>query len=153
MPLLSRRGLTDSLVAVILLFKPEVNQIVGTSHQIDVMIQQARQAWLEGNGSAFAALFSTAGEFIVPGQKWQGRAAILEAFRTFSAAHSVNVIEIRNCVVRDNRVMLEWYWEDREHLTGKVSQAEDEIAIDFHGDLIQRWREYIDTASCQQPRV
>ncbi|MBE7382092.1 MAG: SgcJ/EcaC family oxidoreductase [Leptolyngbya sp. SIO1E4] len=124
-----------------------MSQTTRASQTIEAVIQLARQAWLEGNGPAFTALFSTTGEFIVPGQKWQGQDSILQAFQAFAAAYSVNAINIHNQVIQGNRAMLEWYWEDTELLTGNVSKAEDAIAIDFQGDLIQRWREYIDTKS------
>lgn len=115
--------------------------------EIEAKIQQARQAWLEGNGRAFAELFSATGEFIVPGQKWQGPDAILKAFQAYSSTHSVNAIAIQNMVIQGNHVMLEWDWEDTEILTDTVSQAEDAIAIDFQDEYIQRWREYFDLES------
>ena len=112
--------------------------------QLAQRIETAKQAWLEGNGQQFADLFTTDGEFIAPGHRWQGRNAILDAFQSFTATHSVQAIAIRNLVVQGNGAMLEWSWEEVEKQTGQVTRMEDAIAIDFRGSLIQRWREYID---------
>jgi uncharacterized protein (TIGR02246 family) len=117
------------------------------STSIHDCIKQAQEAWLTGNGEAFADLFAATGEFVVPGQRWQGRAAILTAFQDFAATQRVTAIEVRNLVVQGDRAMLEWYWEEADRESGEVSRAEDAIAIDFQGPLIQRWREYIDTDS------
>ncbi len=118
-----------------------------TSQTIQTIIQQAHQAWLDGNAQAFADLFTDNGVFVVPGQTWQGKPAIIQAFQDFSGSNSVKAIVIRNIVIQDERAMLEWYWEDIETATGKISKAEDAIAIDFQDGQIQRWREYIDTAT------
>lgn len=114
---------------------------------IRASIQQAKQAWLTGHGQDFAELFSPTGEFIVPGQQWQGPAAILTAFQGYAATHSVNAIVVHNIVIQGDRAMLEWSWDDTNWDTGKRSTADDAIAIDFVGDRIQRWREYIDVTS------
>lgn len=111
------------------------------------IISQARRAWLEGDGQAFAALFWDEGEFIFPGQVCRGPEAILEAFQAYITTHEVNTIELRNLVVQGNRALLEWYWEDTDLSTGQTSRAEDAIAIDLRGGRIQRWREYIDAVS------
>jgi uncharacterized protein (TIGR02246 family) len=110
-------------------------------------IELAKQAWLTGHGQTFADLFAADGEFVVPGQKWQGRAAILDAFQEFAATHRVTHINIRNLVVQSDRAMLEWYWEEVDRRSGEISRAEDAIAIDFQEQQIQRWREYIDSNS------
>jgi uncharacterized protein (TIGR02246 family) len=114
---------------------------------IHATIHRARQAWLGGDRQGFAQLFTPSGELVVPGQRWQGPQAISEAFQAFTQGHEVLAIEISNLVVQGDRAILEWYWEDRDLHTGQTSKAEDAIAIDFQGDRIQRWREYIDTKS------
>lgn len=121
--------------------------LMTSSPSIQTCIDQARQAWLAGNGEAFANLFAAEGEFIVPGQRWCGRDAILEAFTTFTDTHTVRSIEIRNLVIQGDRAMLEWSWEEVDKQTGDVSYAEDAIAIDVQDSLILRWREYIDDSS------
>lgn len=115
-----------------------------TDQTVTNRIDQARQAWLQGDGQAFANLFTADGDFIVPGQHWQGRAAILQAFQDFAATHTVRAIAIQNLVVQGHHAMLEWSWEDIDHQTGQVNSAADAIAIDFEGEFICRWREYID---------
>ena len=117
------------------------------SPTIQDCIEQARQAWLIGDGEAFANLFTPDGEFIVPGQQWRGREAILEAFKRFSSNYSVRSIEIHNLLIQGDRAMLEWSWEQVDRQTGIVSRAKDAIAVDVQGHLIRRWREYIDDIS------
>jgi len=114
---------------------------------MQTIIQPARRAWLQGDGQAFAALFSPTGEFIVPGQCWRGPEAILQACQIFMATPQVTAIDIRNVVIQDNRAMVEWSWQEVERSSGQVSTAEDAIAIDIQATQIQRWREYIDTDS------
>lgn len=116
-------------------------------HPMHAKINFAKQAWLEGDSQGFAQLFAPSGELVVPGQRWQGPEAISKAFQAFTQDHEVLAIEISNLVVQGDRAILEWYWEDRDIHTGQTSKAEDAIAIDFQGDRIQRWREYIDTKS------
>ncbi|MEM1311502.1 MAG: hypothetical protein AAF722_20725 [Cyanobacteria bacterium P01_C01_bin.70] len=73
-------------------------------------------------------------------------------FKRFRATHTVTTIEIRNVVLQDAHPMVEWYQEETETQTGKVSRAEEAIVIDFQGSLIHRWREYIDETSLH-PRL
>ncbi|PSN18201.1 DUF4440 domain-containing protein [filamentous cyanobacterium CCP5] len=120
-----------------------------TQRHIESCIKQARQAWLNADPEGFVNLFAENGEFIVPGQKWQGREQILGAFQAFTSSYFVTTIEIRNLVVQGNRAMVEWSWVDTEIKTGQVSLADDAIALDFQGQSIQRWREYIDRDSPQ----
>ncbi|WP_225889165.1 nuclear transport factor 2 family protein [Halomicronema hongdechloris] len=120
-------------------------QTMDPSVMMQTVIQLARRAWLQGDGQAFATLFGPTGEFIVPGQCWQGPEAILQACQTFMATHQVTAIDIRNVVIQENRAMVEWSWQEVERSSGQVSTAEDAIAIDIQGTHIQRWREYIDT--------
>lgn len=112
--------------------------------QLVQQIESAKAAWLEGDGQKFVDLFTSDGELIAPGHRWQGRNAILEAFQSFTATHLVQAIAIHNLVVQGHSAMLEWSWEEVEKQTGQVTRMEDAIAIDFRGSLIQRWREYID---------
>lgn len=115
--------------------------------EIQEVIEQAKQAWLDNNGIAFAELFAPSGEFWVPGHRYQGQDQILQAFQEFADASRVEEIEIRNLVTQADQAFVEWSWQEQERATGKVSRTEDAIAIDFQGDRIQRWREYIDAQS------
>lgn len=118
-----------------------------TSEQIRSIIQQASEAWSTGNADAFTALFLPDGEFIVPNNRWVGQRAIRQASADFFAQYEVTTIEIRQLIVEDDRAVVEWYWEDREKATGKCSQADDAILINFKEGKISRWREYIDVKS------
>ncbi|MBE9193523.1 SgcJ/EcaC family oxidoreductase [Gloeocapsopsis crepidinum LEGE 06123] len=75
--------------------------------EIRSRIQQAAHAWMTGNAEAFAVLFVPNGEFIVPGDRWIGQAAIRQAVADFAATHSHVQIEIqriliRTCVLKNN---------------------------------------------------
>ncbi len=123
-----------------------------TPEQVTEIIQQAREAWMSGSGEAFASLFTPTGEFVVPGQKWQGQDAIRNVVTEFTSTHSNIVIEIRRLVFdhsfSDNTcVVIEWYWEDTQRDTGAKTHAEDAIVVDFEDGKIRRWREYIDVDS------
>lgn len=118
-----------------------------TPAQAQSMILKAKDAWLRGDAQAFVQLFSPTGKFIVPGQSWQGAAAIADAFDQFTATHQVKTIDIHTLVVQHNHAFVEWHWEEQERETGQISTAEDAIAIDFQGNQILRWREYIDSES------
>ncbi|MDY6782383.1 MAG: SgcJ/EcaC family oxidoreductase [Cyanobacteriota bacterium] len=112
--------------------------------QPESIIEQAKQAWIEGNPGAFSSLFCTNGEFIVPGNRWVGRDDIHKAIADFSETHSGVKIEITNLVIQGDRAILEWSWEDRVIETGCRNKADDAIAVDFKNGKISRWREYID---------
>lgn len=111
------------------------------------LIQQAADAWLTGDAKAFAALFTPDGEFVVPGDQYIGRSAIQRVAAEFAAGHASVQIEIRRILVAGDQAVVEWYWQDRDDRTGKITQAEDAIVVDFQGNYIRRWREYIDTQS------
>lgn len=113
--------------------------------EIRRMIQHARDAWLTGNPDRFAELFAADGEFIVPGQRWQGPADIRQALAEFAADYSVLDIQIRQIVIDGDHAVVEWQWRDRNSETGDETIADDAIAIDFEAGQITRWREYIDT--------
>jgi uncharacterized protein (TIGR02246 family) len=112
---------------------------------IEQVVEQAKTAWQDGDADRFAELFLPDGELVVPGQRWQGRAAIRQAVLDFSSTHSQVKIEIQRIVSFGDCVLVEWTWEDVEKSTGERSQAEDAIVIDFQANQVRRWREYIDT--------
>ncbi|MEM6446283.1 MAG: nuclear transport factor 2 family protein [Cyanobacteria bacterium P01_D01_bin.123] len=116
-----------------------------SSAQKTSTIHKARMAWLQGKADVFAQLFSPTGEFIVPGQQWVGVEAIRNAATSYFKQYTVASIEIQRILVAGDRVMVEWNWLDVERFTDQRTWAEDVIVIDFNGDRIQRWREYIDT--------
>ena len=108
------------------------------------IILQTKDAWGKGDAAAFANLFVEDGELIVPGQRWQGRAAIQAESARFLENFTV-AIEIRTMLIDGNQAAVEWDWIEISKTTGqKNSQAQDAIVIDFEGSRIRRWREYID---------
>jgi uncharacterized protein (TIGR02246 family) len=113
--------------------------------QIRAIVRQARDSWVNGNADAFAALFTSDGEFIVPGQKWVGREAIRKAAADFATYASIVKIDIRQTIVEGDRAAIEWYWEDTEKASGRRNRADDAIIADFTAGKIKRWREYIDS--------
>ncbi|MGL4617815.1 nuclear transport factor 2 family protein [Chroococcidiopsis sp.] len=123
--------------------------------QIRTIVRQARDSWVNGDADAFAALFTSDGELIVPGQKWVGRAAIRKAAADFATYASNVKIDIRQIIIegdaeggtlsRDHRAAVEWYWEDTEKASGRRNRADDAIIVDFVAGKIKRWREYIDS--------
>ncbi|MGL5877496.1 MAG: nuclear transport factor 2 family protein [Xenococcaceae cyanobacterium] len=118
-----------------------------TKEQIKAAIAQAAKAWIKGDAEGFASLFLPDGEFIVPGDRWVGREQIHQAVLDYTSAYSEVKIDIRRIVVDGNCAFVEWHWEDKENATGKVSKADDAIAVDFQDGLISRWREYIDSTT------
>jgi uncharacterized protein (TIGR02246 family) len=116
-----------------------------TPAEIRAVIQKARKILIAGDGTAFAALFTADGEFIVPGNRWVGRASIEKAIADFAAAYTEVQVDILQIVVEGDRAVVEWHWQDREKATGRHSRADDAIVIDFQNAQIGRWREYIDT--------
>ncbi len=118
--------------------------------EIRSVLQRAREAWIVGDAPAFAALFATNGELVVPGQRWVGPAAIQQAVAEFASTHTQVKIEIRRILIEGNRACLEWAWQDTETGTGAQNRADDAITVDFNGEGISRWREYIDTETPKQ---
>jgi ketosteroid isomerase-like protein len=134
--------------------------------EIQKIIHQAADAWIQQDADRFASLFTPNGEFIVPGMRWVGQEAIRQAMVDFAATASAVSISISHILVGSNsfqdsllqnpsfqdpqtqHALVEWHWEDTEKSTGQRHQADDAIAIDFRNGYISRWREYIDAQSC-----
>ena len=121
------------------------NQYNMNTENIVSLIEQARTAWIAQDADALTEMFTPDGEFIVPGQKWQGQARIREELTNFSQQYSNVKIDIRRILVENNQASVEWYYEDTEKATGRRNQADDVIVIDFKDGRISRWREYFDT--------
>lgn len=119
-----------------------------TPEEVQSVIQQARDAWITGDANSFAALFLPNGEFIIPGNRWVGQAAIRKVAADFASAYTDVRIDIRRIVVQGSQAVVEWHWQETEKATGENSSADDAIVIDFQESYISRWREYIDTKSC-----
>lgn len=113
--------------------------------KIRSMIDQARNAWISEKAEDFAVLFSSNGEFIVPGNCYIGPEKIAKAARDFFAEYSSIKIEIQRLIIDGNQAVVEWTWQETQKSTGNSHKAEDAIVVDFQADQISRWREYIDT--------
>ncbi|MBW4470004.1 MAG: SgcJ/EcaC family oxidoreductase [Stenomitos rutilans HA7619-LM2] len=114
------------------------------------LIERAATTWMKGDAKAFAALFTPDGEFIVPGQRWVGREAIEKVALEFARGHSHVKISIQRLIADQQQAAVEWRWEEIETSTGKKTQADDAIVVDFANGYIKRWREYIDS---ETPKV
>jgi uncharacterized protein (TIGR02246 family) len=112
--------------------------------EIRSLIQKAGDAWMAGDADGWAALFIPDGEFIVPGNRWVGQEEIRKAASDFASNYTVK-INIRRIIIEGNQAVVEWHWQDTEKATGRLSQADDAIVVDFQAGQISRWREYIDT--------
>lgn len=109
------------------------------------IILQAKNAWVKSDAAAFANLFTEDGELIVPGQRWQGRAAIQTESASFLKNFTV-VIKIRTILIDRDQAAVEWDWsETPKAKQQETGQAQDAILINFESRRIRRWREYIDT--------
>jgi uncharacterized protein (TIGR02246 family) len=129
---------------------PQPEECAQPAEALREAIEQAKRSWEEGNASTFAELFAPDGEFIVPGQRWVGPAAITTVAAGFAKDYRDVTIEIRQIITSGNRALAEWYWEDTNRSTGKRSRADDAIAVDMKAGKVVRWREYIDT---QTPKL
>lgn len=119
--------------------------------KVQAIVEQAADAWIEGDGDAFAALFVTDSELIVPGKRWVGKAQIRQAVTKFALTAANVKIDIRRIIVDGNQAVVEWHWENTEKATGDRIQADDAIVIDFKQNRIGRWREYFDTETPKLP--
>ncbi len=113
---------------------------------IHALVDAAIAAWETGNADQFANLFTETGEFVVPGDRWVGRASIRQVTADFCADHAVD-ITVQQVIVQDNRAAIEWRWQEINRTTGETNLADDVIVVTVANDKIQRWREYIDTQS------
>lgn len=109
------------------------------------LIHTAREAWVAGKADEFANLFTSQGEFIVPGQRWVGRSEIRQAIADFSASAEDVTIVIQRILIDGETAVVEWDWADTEKASQRRNRANDAIVVDFQDGLISRWREYIDT--------
>jgi uncharacterized protein (TIGR02246 family) len=116
-----------------------------TPDAVRSLIQQAANSWIEGDGKAFAALFTPDGEFVVPGQRLVGIGAIENVAAAFAKSNAQVTIKIHRIIIDHQQAVVEWQWEDTENSTGKRNRADDAIVVDFADGKIKRWREYIDT--------
>lgn len=121
-----------------------------TSDVVQSLVERAAASWTQGDAKAFAALFAPDGEFVVQGQRLVGVAAIEKVASEFARSHSHVNIKIQRLIIDRQQAVVEWQWQDTEITTGKRTQADDAIVIDFADGYIKRWREYIDS---QTPKM
>ena len=115
-----------------------------TAGEMRSLIERAAESWTKGNAKAFAALFTPEGEFVVPGQKWVGVAAIEKVAAEFAQSNAQVKITIHRIIIEQQQAVVEWQWHETDN-NGKQTQADDAIVVDFVDGKIKRWREYIDS--------
>ena len=115
---------------------------------MSALVQRARTAWIKGDAQAFASLFTSKGEFVVPGNRWVGTAAIRQVAADFAASTPQVTIAIHRLLVEGNQAAVEWHWEETD-ATGQRHRADDVIMVTCVNGKISRWREYIDTQTLQ----
>ncbi|KYC42711.1 DUF4440 domain-containing protein [Scytonema hofmannii PCC 7110] len=115
-----------------------------TRQNVRTLIEQARNAWVARDPDAVAQLFTSDGELIVPGQRWQGQTKIRQEVSKFAEQFIDVSITIRRVVVDGNQAAVEWHYEDTEKRTGKRNKADDAIVLEVKDGRIVYWREYFD---------
>lgn len=116
---------------------------------VEAVVARAQAAWIDGDADAFANLFTPDGEFVVPGLRLRGQAAIRKLTADVSAKLTDVTIEIRRIILDEDQAAVEWYWEDTNPETGQRNRADDVVVIDFIENRIKKWREYIDIQTPQ----
>lgn len=129
---------------------PAKTEVVMTPEGVRSLVERAAASWVKGDAKAFAALFAPDGEFVVPGQRWVGVAAIEKVAAEFAKTKAQVSIKIRRIITDRQQAVVEWQWEEIENGTGKHTQADDVIVIDFADGQVKRWREYIDDKTPQR---
>lgn len=123
---------------------------VASSHHVQSLIEKARGAWIARDIDALTALFSGNAEFIVPGQRLQGKSSIREELKKFVDRYSDVNITIKRVVTDGNQAAIEWHYEDIQKATGQHSATDDVIIIEVDQGRICYWREYFDTETLSQ---
>jgi uncharacterized protein (TIGR02246 family) len=131
--------------------EPHAEEHAMTPNDVRRVIERARQSWIDGDGVAFAELFTSDGEFIAPGKRWRGHDAIRDVTDHFASKNSDVHIDIRRIIVDGDQAVIEWFWRCTVDATGALDIADDAIVVDFKEGLITRWREYIDTKTPAAP--
>ncbi len=119
--------------------------------EIRAIVQMAVQSCAVGDAAAFAALFASDGQLVLPGAVLTGRDAIQPATATYFATLTAIEIAVANVIVEGDRAAVEWRWQATERATGQRVQAENAIALDFRGGWIVRWREYLASKTVLPP--
>jgi uncharacterized protein (TIGR02246 family) len=122
-----------------------------TRQNVRALIEQARNAWVARDPDAVAQLFTSDGELIVPGQRWQGQTKIRQEVSKFAEQFIDVSITIRRVVVDGNQAAVEWHYEDTEKRTGKRNKADDAIVLEVKDGRIVYWREYFDNETLAKP--
>ncbi|HEY9824458.1 MAG TPA: nuclear transport factor 2 family protein [Stenomitos sp.] len=125
-------------------------QVESSHHHVQSLIEKARGAWVARDIDALAALFSSNAEFIVPGQRLQGKSRIREELKKFVERYSDVNITIKRVVTEGNQAAVEWHYEDTKKATGQRNATDDVIIIEVDQGRICYWREYFDTETLSQ---
>lgn len=122
-----------------------------TPTEIRAIVRMATQACMAGDAAAFASLFASEGELILPGQILRGRDAILQATANYLATLSVIEVEIAETIVEGDRAAVAWTWRATQRATGDRQQSSNAILLEFRRGLIARWHEYAGASSVVSP--
>ncbi|MGF1494390.1 MAG: nuclear transport factor 2 family protein [Microcoleaceae cyanobacterium] len=113
--------------------------------QIHSLIDQIAETWRKGDAKEFAEMFTPDGELIISGCHWFGREAIEQVISEFVEIHPYLQVDIRHIIIEADRAVVEWHLDNVEGFVGRVDPINDDIVvIDFIGDKVRRWREYVD---------
>ena len=112
-----------------------------TPTEIRSLIQKAADACMTGNSSAFASLFTSDAEIILPGHRLVGKANIEKVTADYLASLEDIRINIQRIAVEGDRSVVEWCWEDKNKATGEGKRAENTIIVEFESGAITRWQE------------
>lgn len=107
------------------------------------VFDQVIEAWMTPDPDKIAEVYADDGEFILPGDVFTGPDAIRELAATYTAEHEIKV-ELKRIIVVGNFAFAEWVWNDTDKASGETSQFDEAIVVDFEGDKVKSWREYID---------
>jgi uncharacterized protein (TIGR02246 family) len=139
------RWLSIGIILVSLMFGMDATASQHNSSQLNNIrstVERAKDAWVASDPDALAELFTLDAELIVPGQRWQGQAKIRSEISKFARQYTDVSIIIHRVIIDGDRAAVEWHYEDTEQATGKRSQSDDAIVIEFQNGLISYWREY-----------
>ncbi|NJK99310.1 MAG: nuclear transport factor 2 family protein [Spirulinaceae cyanobacterium RM2_2_10] len=113
-----------------------------TPTETRAVIRMAVQACMAADAAAFASLFATDGQLVLPGQTLTGRAAIQATTTAYLATLTAIEIELVQMIVEGDHAAIAWIWQATQTATGDRQQSENAILLAFRRGFITSWREY-----------
>lgn len=117
-----------------------------TTDQAQALVERQARAWEQADSAAIVADFAPDAVFIAPGVRWQGHDAIRSAAAAFFAFATDVEVVVTRVLVDGDQTAVEWTWSETRRADGHRHSVDDAIIFTLHGDKIQYWREYFDTA-------